>query len=76
MFLGIAVSCNINNDDTRSSLSRMEFTKDKISFMIHIFDNSNDVIFVILVEGEYVTQMHNTVKIGQLNKKNQLSTNS
>ena len=40
--------------------------KDRISFTIHILDYSNDVIFVIQAECEYLTQMHNTVKIGQL----------
>ena len=38
----------------------------KIKLALRFISYSNDVIFVIQAEHEYVTQMHNTVKIGQL----------
>ena len=44
----------------------MKFAEYKIGFMINIFDESDNIFPIIQVRGEYVTQMHNTVRIVQL----------
>ena len=44
----------------------MKFAENKIGFTINIFDDSDNILPIIQVRGEYVTQMHNTVRIVQL----------
>ena len=44
----------------------MKFAEYKIGFMINILDDSDSILPIIQVRGEYVTQMHNTVRIVQL----------
>ena len=50
----------------------MKFAENQIGFTINIFDDSDNILPIIQVRGEYVTQMHNTVRIVQLEECNAL----
>ena len=44
----------------------MKFSEYKIGFTVNIFDDSDNILPIIQVRGDYVAQMHNTVRIVQL----------